>query len=250
MVVYIYYNTVFQDSVDGAVEIRGELEALGKVQVLASMTFPAPRAGEAASFGLTGDFSDITLDLPAGAWPADLLVGPSIAIFEMPAGPRRGATVAGLGVNLGPDGIRFPIPVTITAPVLANFDLGNRVLRVHRYNPQTGKQSADSWTPLPYPQGYTVPHDPRVIKATTTSSLGAFAVLAVPPQTLALLPLQDRVDAELLHDAEFERAERTAIGLQIGPLVLDSGGAVSVSKGAWLLVALALAGPFFPALIV
>ena len=239
MVVYIYYNTVFQDSVDGAVEIRGGLEALGKVQVLASMTFPAPRAGEAASFGLTGDFSDITLDLPAGAWPADLLVGPSIAIFEMPAGARRGATVAGLGVN--PDGIRFPIPVTITAPVHANFDLGNRVLRVHRYNPQTGKQSADSWTPLPYPQGYTVPHDPRVVKATTTSSRGAFAVLAVPPQTLALPPLQDHVDSELPHDAEFERAERIAIGLQIGPSVLDSGGAVSVSKRAWLLVALALA---------
>jgi hypothetical protein len=167
------------DLKDPPVVLAG-LEALGKVQVLASMTFPAPRAGEAASFGLTGDFSDITLDLPAGAWPADLLVGPSIAIFEMPAGARRGATVAGLGVNLGPDGIRFPIPVTITAPVLANFDLGNRVLRVHRYNPQTGKQSADSWTPLPYPQGYTVPHAPRVIKA-TTMSFSAYFVLAVNP---------------------------------------------------------------------
>ena len=180
MVVYIHYNTVSQDSVHGAVEIRGGLEALGNVHVLASMTFPAPRAGEAASFGLTGDFSDISLDLPAGAWPADLLVGPSIAIFEMPAGARRGATVAGLGVNLGPDGIRFPIPVTITAPVHANFDLGNRVLRVHRYNPQTDKQSADSWTALTYPQGYSVPHDPRVIKATTTS-FSAYFVLAVDP---------------------------------------------------------------------
>ena len=243
MVVYIHYNTVSQDSVHGAVEIREGLEALGNVHVLASMTFPAPRAGEAASFGLTGDFSDISLDLPAGAWPADLLVGPSIAIFEMPAGARRGATVAGLGVNLGPDGIRFPIPVTIAAPVHANFDLGNRVLRVHRYNPQTDRRATASWTPLPYPQGYSVPHDPRVIKASVVSFRGAFAVLAVPPQTLALPPLLDHVDSELLLDAELER---TAIGLQIGPSVLDSGGAVSVSKRAWLWVALALASLCFP----
>ena len=158
------------------------LEALGNVQVLASMSFPPPPAGEAASYGLTGAFSGITLDLPAGAWPAALSVGPSIAIFQMPAGARRGAAVAGLGVNLGPDGTRFSKPVTITAPVNADFDLGNRILRVHRYNPQTDRRAAASWTPLPYPEGYTVPTAPSVVKA-STMSFSAYFALAVDPES-------------------------------------------------------------------
>jgi hypothetical protein len=155
------------------------LEALGDVKVLAFKSFPPPPPGEAVSYGLTGAFSDITLDLPAGAWPADLMVGPSLAIFEMPAAARRAGALAGLGLNLGPDGTSLGLPATITTPVDSSLDLGNRQLRVHRYNPANDTAGA-SWTPMPYPDGYQVPPAPSVLKA-TTSSFSAYFSLAVDP---------------------------------------------------------------------
>jgi len=59
------------------------LGALGNVRVLARMSFPAPPTRKAVSYRLTGAFKSITLDLPAGAWPSSLLVGPSIAISKV-----------------------------------------------------------------------------------------------------------------------------------------------------------------------
>jgi len=159
------------------------LEALGDVKVLAFKSFPPPPPGEAVSYGLTGAFSDITLDLPAGAWPADLMVGPSLAIFEMPAAARRAGALAGLGLNLGPDGTSLGLPATITTPVDSSLDLGNRQLRVHRYNPANDTAGA-SWTPMPYPDGYQVPPAPSVLKATTSSFSGVYLALAVPPSSL------------------------------------------------------------------
>jgi hypothetical protein len=154
--------------------------SVGIVKVLAFMSFPPPPPGQAVSYGMVGAFSDITLDLPAGAWPADLLVGPSMAIFEMPAGARRASAVAGPGLSLGPDGTTLALPATITTPVNSDLDLGNRELRVHRYNPADDSAEA-SWTPMPFPEGYQVPPAPTVVKATTSSFSGAYMALAVPP---------------------------------------------------------------------
>ena len=132
-----------EDNADDAPPVVLEgLETLGSVKVIASMSFPPPPAGEATSYALAGAYSDISLDLPAGAWPSDLTVGPSIAIFEMPASDRRGQ-VAGLGVNLGPDGTHFAVPVTISAPVDSNLDLGNKELRIHRFTPKTDNATLD-----------------------------------------------------------------------------------------------------------
>ena len=173
------YELTNEDNADDAPPVVLEgLETLGSVKVIASMSFPPPPAGEATSYALAGAYSDISLDLPAGAWPSDLTVGPSIAIFEMPASDRRGQ-LAGLGVNLGPDGTHFAVPVTISAPVDSNLDLGNKELRIHRFTPKSDNATA-TWTPLPYPQDYSVPSNPTAIKA-ITSSFSAYFALAVDP---------------------------------------------------------------------
>ena len=223
------------------------LESLGPVKVYASATFPPPPAGQAVSYRLKGEFRGITLDLPAGAWPTDLAVGPSIAIFEMPASSRRGAAVAGLGVNLGPDGTVFSQPVTMSAPVNSDFDLGNRLLRIHRYNPATDAAAA-SWTPLDFPAGYVVPSPPTVINA-LTSSFSAYFVLALDPPSDNSDSDSDPLDA--LEPGSFANetwnvtnstttnstASRTILGLEQNLFI-----AVVAGGGGGVLVCAAIAG--------
>jgi len=182
--------------------------------------------------GMTQTVTSITLHLPPDTWPAALSVGPSIAIFEMPAGAGEGAAmmadaaVAGLGVTLGPGGTRLSKPVTISVPVHADFDLGNRVLRVHRYSPPTDQGAAASWTPVAYPEGYTVPNAPGVVEASVRSLRGAYAVLAVPPHSVTRPSLDGAVAtiSGLPSDAELDRQ---GIGSDWGPKVVDSGGTVT-----------------------
>jgi len=198
--------------------------ALGNVKVLAFMSFPPPPPGEAVSYGLTGAFSDITLDLPAGAWPADLLLGPSMAIFEMPPAARRAGALAGLGLNLGPDGTSLALPATITTPVDSDLDLGNRQLRVHRYNPANATAGA-SWTPMPYPEGYEVPSAPSVLKAGTSSFSGVYVALAVPSASLIVEPLH----AALTHTTESTGAEAEPPVSAAGPASISLTFSVSIA---------------------
>jgi len=167
---------------EAKMEIVKGLEALGQVKVFQKLTFPVPSRTEPASFAMFGKYSAVTLDLPAGAWPAGMTEGPSITIFEIPSS-RRAGTVAGVGVNFGPDGTQFSSPVTIACPVNANFDLGNRLLKVYRYNPASGS-NPPTWTPdggLPFPAGYTVPSGVVTFVKGTTMSFSAYAVRAVDP---------------------------------------------------------------------
>jgi len=61
------------------------LEALGNVKVLFEKSFPTPDTTKEVSYSLDGSFANVKLDLPPGAWPEGLGVGPSMSIFEFPA---------------------------------------------------------------------------------------------------------------------------------------------------------------------
>ena len=133
-------------------ELIQGLESLGAVKVFAKKTFPAPNRSKTETFGLAGEFSAVTIAFPPGAWPANLTTGPSITVFEIPPAARRGAAVvAGKGVNFGPDGIAFSVPVTISCPVDSGFNANGRTLRVQKYIPQTSTTPAAWGPPLDIP---------------------------------------------------------------------------------------------------
>jgi len=136
------------------------LEALGNVKILSEMSFPKPDTSKDVSYGLDGAFSNVKLELPAGAWPEDLSEGPSMTIFELPLVPEELATdgkkkkvVAGKCINFEPKGVKFSKPVTIALPLdLSTLDLTGMMLRPHRFNPND-----NSWTEIALPEGYEVP---------------------------------------------------------------------------------------------
>ena len=108
---------------------------LGLVSVFATRSFQKPQPGAAAKMTLSGDFSQVSFDLPPGAWPEVGLVptGPlEMTVFELPNSQRRhvvnaGALplslfgqqqVAGKAVYFGPEGIkvRKNNPVALSFP--------------------------------------------------------------------------------------------------------------------------------------
>jgi len=100
------------------------LETLGFVPVFARETFPVPNRFVSTKLQLKGEFSGVSIELPAGAWPAHVTEGPSLTVFELPISWRRtGQDVAGKAVKFGPDGIEFDVPITISVPVDPNTDL-------------------------------------------------------------------------------------------------------------------------------
>jgi len=105
----------------------------------------------------------------------------------MPSFVRRGAALASLGVNFGPDGTKFSVQVILTA----HFRIGIRELRVHRYNPKTNDTAEASWTQKPYPETYHPPPLPSIVKA-TTSSFSVYFVFAVnSAATIVATPASD-----------------------------------------------------------
>ena len=135
-----------------SLELIEGLESLGAVKVFAKKTFPVPNRSKTDTFGLEGEFSAVTIAFPPGAWPANVTAGPSIAVFEIPPAARRGAAVvAGKGVNFGPDGIAFSIPVAISCPVDSGFNVIDRTLRIQKYIPRTNTTAAAWGPPLDIP---------------------------------------------------------------------------------------------------
>ena len=148
--------------------IKG-LEALGDVKVFAAKSFPPPDRTKDVSVSLDGEFAEVKLDLPAGAWPEGLTEGPSMTVFEMPPSNDSATDkkkIAGKAINFGPEGIKFSKPVTLSLPLdLSGLDLGGLQLRPHRYNPEDG-----SWTMIPFPDGYEPPAIGGVCNASNSSS--------------------------------------------------------------------------------
>ena len=174
-------------------ELIQGLESLGAVKVFAKKTFPAPNRSKTETFGLAGEFSAVTIAFPPGAWPANLTTGPSITVFEIPPAARRGAAVvAGKGVNFGPDGIEFSVPVTISCPVDSGFNANGRTLRVQKYIPQTSTTPAAWGPPLDIPDDGASPKGWKrdsagklmAVSALTTS----FSPYAVVDLTSAVTP--------------------------------------------------------------
>ena len=100
----------------------GSLASLGSLPVFARQSFNQPTAGTAAKMSLSGEFSDVSVDLPAGAWPASDPAGQlSIMVFELPSSFQRRHVVkagtqplslfgqqeiAGKAVYFGPEGVK------------------------------------------------------------------------------------------------------------------------------------------------
>ena len=214
------------------------LESLGKVNVIATETFDPPNTSKTETVALRGEFSEVTITFPPGAWPSNISQGPSITVFEIPTAQRRGApVVAGKGVNFGPEGIEFPVHVTISCPVDSGFNATGRLLRVQKYSPQTNTTAA-AWSPtggLKYPDdGASPPGWKRdsvgklkAISALTTS----FSPYAVVDLTSAGTPAPNTTPQStprtsnpakivILEDSKSEFSRGWIIGLSIFGAVL------------------------------
>lgn len=155
------------------------LETLGFVPVFARETFSVPNRFVSTKLQLKGEFSGVSIELPAGAWPAHVTEGPSLTVFELPISWRRtGQDVAGKAVKFGPDGIEFDVPITISVPVDPNTDLAGYHLRVFKYHPSSGT-TPESWTQKEMPDGYKVPDQPSIIKG-VTKSFSVYVAVKVP----------------------------------------------------------------------
>ena len=146
------------------------LEALGNVKVLFEKSFPKPDTTKEVSYSLDGNFATVKLDLPPGAWPEGLGVGPSMSIFEFPAQKENRTSsqkkVAGKCIFFGPSGIKFSKPVTIALPLdLSTLDMAGMMLRPHRYNP-----ADNTWTEIPLPEGYVLPSFPNCLENITNGT--------------------------------------------------------------------------------
>ena len=163
------------------------LEALGNVKVLSEKSFPKPDTSKDVSYGLDGVFSNVKLELPAGAWPEDLGEGPSMTVFELPPMPEEPATdgkkpkkVAGKCINFGPEGVKFSKPVAISLPLdLSTLDLTGMMLRPHRFNPDDS-----SWTEIALPEGYEVPSFPNCLANSTNSTNATECRPDAPPPVI------------------------------------------------------------------
>jgi hypothetical protein len=131
------------------------LEEMGKVVVLSEMVFEVPDSSKPASFSLKGAMQNIKVDIPAGAWPAGLGVGPTVTVFKIPETKKiEGAKVGGPAIFFSPTGIIFSKPVEISLPIDLCAPLDpTRMLRPRKYNKLT-----DTWMDVPMPEGYQVPN--------------------------------------------------------------------------------------------
>jgi hypothetical protein len=118
------------------------------------MVFDVPDSLKPVSFSLEGAMQNIKLDIPAGAWPAGLGVGPTLTVFKIPSSKKiEGAKVGGPAIFFSPTGIIFSKPVEISLPIdLCALD-PTRMLRPRKYN-----KSTDTWMDVPMPEGYQVPN--------------------------------------------------------------------------------------------